>query len=215
VGPSRLTKAYTFNAKEAGDALALDSNGERLALFTRAPAGRHILRLYDVRRKLSQDTSTCDLERFTDNTDGEVTCATFSRDGIYLAAARSDNRTDIYDTRNIGKGVLHVFEHIGPSRGSPGTESYGVVEAVWVESASRRLGLVTGGNDGCVRLWDIRKASNDPCNGTVIAETPFDIGYFSLGDPFKVEIPLVVGDCGGGVFIFDHIWNSAAVTSAN
>jgi WD40 repeat protein len=112
--------------------------------------------LYDVRRKSSKSIIECDLERFTENTDGEVTCAAFSPDGIYLAAARSDNRTDIYDARNIGRGVIHVFEHSGPSRGSPGSESYGVVEAVWVESPSRRLGLVTGGNDGeltgCSRL---------------------------------------------------------------
>lgn len=135
-----------------------------------------------------------------------MTCASFSPDGIYLAAGRSDNRTDVYDARNIGGGVLHVFEHTGPSRVSPGSESYGVVEAVWVE-ASRKLGLVTGGNDGCVRLWDVCKASNNPVNGTVIAETAFDVGYFSLGDPYKREKPLVVGDSGGGVFVFDHVGN--------
>lgn len=141
--------------------------------------------------------------------EGEIKCASFSPDGILLAAARSDNVTHIYDSRMIERGVVHAFKHTGARRNSPGSECYGVVEAQWVESASRRLGLVTGGNDGeliaasfllrilirssgCVRLWDTSKSANDSANGTVIAETAFDVGYFSLGDPFKGEMPLVV-----------------------
>ena len=45
---------------------------------------------------------------------------------------------------------------------------------------------------GCVRLWDVSKAADNPANGTVIAQTDSDIGHFSLGDPDKGERTLVV-----------------------
>jgi len=168
--------------------------------------------MYDIQRQNGHAVGSIVLNPFPVGSIGEVNVATFSSDGIYLAIARNDNVTHIYDSRMLEKGVLHTFEHLGPCRTSPGSESYGIVQAQWVESASRRLGLVTGGDDGeyacnifiptqvqcvllwkgCVRLWDVLKSANDPGNGVPLVETDFDIGYFSLGNPFKRENALVV-----------------------
>lgn len=45
---------------------------------------------------------------------------------------------------------------------------------------------------GCVRLWDIRKAIDDPTNGQTIARSEHDIAHFSLGEPYTDEWPLVM-----------------------
>jgi WD40 repeat protein len=161
---NRKKHVFDFDAKEAGDAMALDchgksgaiayigvdcySAGERFVLFTRGPAGSHIMRMYDLRRKNKTAIWKSELEPFSTNSNGEVNHARFSPDTIYLAAARSDDVTHIYDSRMIGRGVLHAFEHSGAPRNFPGCETYGVVDLQWVESRTRRLGLVTGGIDG-------------------------------------------------------------------
>jgi len=111
----------------------------------------------------------------------------------------------VYDSRYLECGAMYKFKHQDPNHGTPGTESYGVVEARWVTSFDGRgLGLISGGNDGCIRLWDISQASDNPTNGRVVAETDFDIAHFSVGDISKGEAPLVVGDSGGGISIFDR-----------
>ena len=71
---------------------------------------------------------------------------------IYLAVARNDDVTHVYDSRMVGKGPMHAFEHVGAGRNIPGSDSYGIVEAYWVESSARGLGLVTGGTDGELRI---------------------------------------------------------------
>jgi WD40 repeat protein len=196
---------YSFSAGESGDAMAVEHFGQRLALFTRGSMESHILRLYDIQRKNGRNPiATISLNDFV--TDGEVNCATFSPDGIYLAAARNDNIVDVYDSRNLEDGPLYKFKHQDPNHGTPGIESYGIVEAQWVTGFNGQgLGLISGGNDGCIRLWDVNQAVGNPTNGRVIAQTDFDIGHFSLGDIHKGEVPLVVGDSGGGISIFDRI----------
>lgn len=124
-------------------------SGQRLALFTRSPSGPNTLRIYDISRKNGrQPTSTIDLQLFEDD-DGEVNCAAFSPDGIYLAVARNDNVTHVYDSRNLERGFLHVLKHTYPNREVAGFKGYGVVEVQWVTSLDGRgLGLISGGNDG-------------------------------------------------------------------
>lgn len=158
---------YCLSAKEAGDATAVDEYGdksfmilvlrvtkltqfpilgERLALFTRG-LGSHILRLYDIKAKNGREPIfSTELEA----PDGvNVNCAMFSPDGIYLAAARSDNVVNVYDSRNLERGVLYKFQHQNPEQKAAGYEGYGIVEAQWVTGFDgRRLGLVSGGNDG-------------------------------------------------------------------
>jgi hypothetical protein len=122
--------------------------GERLVIFTEGAAGSHIMRMYDVRRKNGQAVWTSQLAPFPTGWDGEVNRARFSSDAIYLAVSRNDDVTHVYDARMIGRGILHVFEHTSTTRNTPGVDSYGIMEAYWVENSTRRLGLMTGGNDG-------------------------------------------------------------------
>jgi WD40 repeat protein len=79
----------------------------------------------------------------------DVNAASFSPDGVYIVAGRSDNISHVYDSRFLQKGPLHAFEHRGTRRDGAGNNPYGIVEAQWVETLSgRKLGLVTGGIDG-------------------------------------------------------------------
>ena len=115
-----------------------------------------MLRLYDVGTKSKKPYRTLNLPSFEiglldaeDDYDGAVNSASFSPDGIYLAVARNDNRVHVYDSRMLERGLLHEFEHNGPSRVSPSKTSFGISGAQWIQSlSSNRLGLVTGGNDG-------------------------------------------------------------------
>ena len=45
---------------------------------------------------------------------------------------------------------------------------------------------------GCIRLWDVKKADDDPLNGTTLAKVDYDIATFCLGDVYKDEIPIIV-----------------------
>jgi len=203
--------AYNFSSEEAGDAMAVDELGQRLALFTRGLLELNTLRIYDISRKDGrQPIFSCGLTEFAkegeDEDDGEVNCASFSPDGIYLAIARNDNVVHVYDSRNLERGFLYAFKHDYPNRAVAGFKGFGVVEAQWVTSFDgRRLGLVSGGNDGCVRLWDVGQAMENSANGRVIAKTDFDIAHFSIGNTSRGEAPLVIGDSGGGLSIFDRL----------
>jgi hypothetical protein len=96
------------------------------------------------------------LEQFVPVTDssgnvidhGEVNCASFSRDDIYLAVGRSDDYMHIYDSRMLNRGPVLPFKHRGVNRNSPGNGSFGIIEAQWVDISGRKLGLITGGTDG-------------------------------------------------------------------
>ncbi|KAI0068270.1 WD40 repeat-like protein [Artomyces pyxidatus] len=189
---------YELDAKESGDAMAIDAEGERLALFTNGPGATHTLRMYDVRRDRRIAVQKITLEPFmldasvSPDALGEVTTASFSPDGVLLAVARNDDELHVYDSRFLGRGPMGVYPHSGDDR-CMGSDRYGVTEATWVEGwGGYGLGIVSGGADGCVRLWDVRRSDKDVRNGVVLAQTDFDVGHFSLGDPHKGEKPLVV-----------------------
>jgi len=167
--------AFDLDASEAGDAINITQDGQcvplkfecslffaktlinftgaLLAVCTRGTERIHKLRLYDIRNKNSSAIRTIKLVSFPARIEGEVNSVAFSPDGIHLALARNDNHTHIYDSRKLDK-LLFDFEHHGPCRKSPGSESFGVVHAEWVERDSKRLpvGLVTGGHDGALAI---------------------------------------------------------------
>ncbi|KAF9477384.1 WD40 repeat-like protein [Pholiota conissans] len=200
---------YQFDAAEAGDTLCVGSTGSTFALSTRAPGNRHIIRLYDIARRNGKATLKVNLEKFPvryPGFEGEVTNSSFSPDGLLLALARNDNQTHVYDLRAVHRGPLYKFEHTGECQASDNRCLYGVVKAQWLHSVrSRRIALVTGGEDGCVRVWDPSISAADPKNGVAIAQANSDIGHFSLGDPYAGEHQLVIGDCSGEISVFDNI----------
>ncbi|KAJ7030655.1 WD40-repeat-containing domain protein [Mycena alexandri] len=196
-----LTQAFTFHTSEAGDAgdaLCVDPTGNTAALVTNGGLDS-FLRIYDVGKKDGSATQTCRLETFS-TPDHEVNCMAFSPDSIYVAIGRDDNRTHVYDSRMLGRGILFDFRHSELQLSSNGQSFFGVVGVKWVESRTRRLGLVTGGNDGCVRLWDPLGGDQE---GIILAQADSDIAYFSLGDRFNGEHELVLGDSGGTVYVMD------------
>ncbi|KAF8159542.1 WD40-repeat-containing domain protein [Crassisporium funariophilum] len=204
------TMIYQLDAAEAGDVIALDPTGSTLALATRGPDNKHFLRLFDARRRLPTATTHISLESFPvreENFEGEVNNATYSPDGIFLALARNDNHTHVYDVRMLGRseGPLFDYRHSGESKVASREEMYGVVKAQWVHSEmTRRAALITAGEDGCVRMWNPLIAATNRKNGSILAEVNSDVGYFSLGDPYAGEHQLVVGDCAGEVTVFNN-----------
>jgi len=190
-----------LGVNEAGDDMAIDPTGERLALVTRAEDGSHPLRVFDISDKSAMLVEQLNLRAFKNN-HAEVRHACYSPDGVFLALARSDNSADVYDSRMLGSGPIYTLRH------EPGVQCddqlYGVQRVHWLMGRDgRRTGLSTGGDDGCVRLWDLGLAMDDQHQGRVLAHADWGIGDFSVGDPYSDEHRLVVGDCGGWIHTYD------------
>jgi len=142
-------------------------SGSKLALCTQAESNKHILRLYDIRRREPTAHVSLVLAPFRRGGDGgdkgfegEMNVVTFSPEGLYLAIARNDNHTHLYDRRMIrSRGddepsePLFDYEHRGESKAASEHELYGIVNAQWIQSSlTRRTCLVTGGEDGECRV---------------------------------------------------------------
>ncbi|KAI5895291.1 uncharacterized protein SCHCODRAFT_02572699 [Schizophyllum commune H4-8] len=213
----------------AGDALAVSDEGElplvlhsplltiplgdRLAIAARCPTG-HILQILDIRnpQKGRRSVERIALPPFDfgavnwrKGLENDVNDMSYAPGASHLLAlARSDNVALIYDLRNT-RWPLHTLRHVGDR--APHVKGYfhGVTQLQWV--SHKRLGLVTAGADGCVRLWDPSISSEDDPqrNGTIIAEVDADITAFSLGKRGTKEHTLMVGDSRGRV----HIYNQA------
>ncbi|KAJ7203946.1 WD40-repeat-containing domain protein [Mycena haematopus] len=205
-----LRTAFKFDAAEAGDALCVDPTGDTAAVVTTNGVD-FFLRIYDIRNRNGVASQTLSLEPFASKgeEEPEVNSMMFSPDSIYLALGRYDNCTHVYDCRMLkrrgmlDRGVLHNFKHSNLRLSSNSKdEFYGVVGAQWIQSRSSRLGLMTGGNDGCIRLWDPLHATEE---GTIVAQADSDVAHFTLGDRFNGEHELVVGDSDGTVYILDGL----------
>jgi WD40 repeat protein len=147
--------------------------------------------LYDIARKSGNSVAKTTLDPSASQfATFEVTTAAISS-GLLLAVARSDNAVHMYDIRALTKGPLTRFKHKQlDAIGSPG---YGAVRACWVEGLDRRrVGIISGGNDGCVRVWDPLIESSDKSQGKVLARTEFDVAYFAMSDTWAGEKPLVL-----------------------
>lgn len=203
--------AFELDANEAGDAIAISPDGSILVLTTVGAGNSHPIRLYDIRRRNPKAYEKEELESFcrrpSSSDMGEepeevVHVITFSSDGHLLAIARSDNRLHVYDIRALSKGPLCDFRHFDSDEG--GGNLCGVAHAAWIEGRDRRrIGIVSGGDDGCVRLWEPALSPSDDLQGTILGRNDFDVAHFSIGDGWKGEMPLVIGDSGGGVNTFD------------
>ncbi|KAL1684077.1 hypothetical protein EV122DRAFT_285834 [Schizophyllum commune] len=187
--------------------------GDRLAVAARCPTG-HILQILDIRnpRKGMKTVERIALPPFDFSAvnwrkglENDVNDMSYAPGASHLLAlARSDNVAMIYDLRNT-KWPLHTLRHGGDRAPHVKRSFHGVTQLQWV--SHKRLGLVTAGADGCVRLWDPSISSDDDPqkNCTVIAEVDADISAFSLGERGTKEHTLMVGDSRGRV----HIYNQA------
>ncbi|KAH9944484.1 uncharacterized protein BXZ73DRAFT_39487 [Epithele typhae] len=199
-----------FNAGgEACCTLALETSvSTALAQSTDAsenPKAAYTLRVFEASKLISRPAQTVELEPFLapfdrDRTYSDVNSMSVSPDGLCVALGRTDNWTDVYDTRMLTKGPLRSFGHEGEiepeSAETEGSSkritTYGIVKTQWVNGPPYGYGLVTGGIDGDVRLWDIKRAADDPLNGRVLAHGDSDVATFCLGDVSKGEIPIIL-----------------------
>ncbi|KAH8115806.1 WD40-repeat-containing domain protein [Phellopilus nigrolimitatus] len=203
---------YEFKIYDSGDSMALDPNGETLALIT-STSDSHTLSLFDVGRAdgrrafaelaLPPQVHVPNLHAAQQDK-LEVSFAAFSPDSVLLALARTDDVTLVYDARFLGNGRPGGARPWACLRHPPSAAGYGTTGLHWVDGFARgSLGLVTAASDGCVRLWDVMRAPASEEESLVLAKLDNDIACFSVGDQYKNERRLVVGDCSGEVYIFD------------
>lgn len=124
----------------------------------------------------------------------------------YVTASCTDNLTYVYDRRNPSS-VLHKLGHGKPihqldTSVTQEEDDTGVCLATWSGST-----FFTGGSDGVVKTWDIRRSADD-----LIFE---DIATFNHGVMSGALSPdhtnLVIGDSGGSV----HILSTAPFSREN
>ncbi|RPD63054.1 hypothetical protein L227DRAFT_412724 [Lentinus tigrinus ALCF2SS1-6] len=198
----------TFDAGEqACSTMTMDPFGDNLYIATEGADSNYALRCYDVRHRSKNKAAEqyVDLEPFAGipgQGDTDINCLSVSSDGIYIAAGRTDNRLDVYDTRMLTRGALYNFSH--EDGGLIETDSYGVVKVQWVDSVPYGTGFLSGGVDGCVRLWDMKYAGDDPRNGEVLVRCDYDVATFTLGNMYEGEAPIVVGERSGKVTMFGY-----------
>lgn len=74
---------------------------------------------------------------------------------MYLAVARSDNVTHVYDVRFLtSRHVLYELPHLPADEGMKDLTQFGVPKIEWLEDPHYGLGLVSAGGDGSFRLLD-------------------------------------------------------------
>ncbi|KAI0093147.1 WD40-repeat-containing domain protein [Irpex rosettiformis] len=208
-----------FNNQNAGECLDVNPRGNELALVTCGTEQLFELSMYDIRsRELSRSIQLDRLPHWYEENDenrtdssvnklpSTINQVSYSSDGVYIALARSDNAVHVYDSRFLNRR-LYNFRHNWGSEGTLDDLKYGVYQIQWVDCPNTgKLSLISGGADGCVRLWDLTAGRSRLWyteDGAVLAQSESYAGWFSLGDPAKGEKPLILGDGGGSVVIRD------------
>lgn len=152
------------------------------------------LAIYDL-KKLTRPIKDITLPPFVLPPDSEskprIQQVLFAPDSRLLAVARSDNVTHIYDARFLGRSILYELPHGSANEATKEDGQYGINKVEWLEDGGHGLNLVSCGADGCVRLWDVKHAYDD-YSDTVVAESTSYGGWFSLGDMYKGEKPLIM-----------------------
>ena len=77
-----------------------------------------------------------------------VTQVLFSPDSVYLAVARSDNVTHVYDSRFLNQSFLYDLPHGPAVEATEEDGQYGIAKIEWLEDRTQGLNLVTCGADG-------------------------------------------------------------------
>ncbi|KAG8876991.1 hypothetical protein FRB98_006932 [Tulasnella sp. 332] len=195
----RACNLFSRKARRLCENLDVDPIGQRISLVSfdmKSAGSQHTLDFLDLRAPSMQSVHHQDLPRFT-NGGGQVLSASFSPDGIFWACARDDNTAHVWDSRFMNRdgNPMRILSH-GP--GLDPKDAYGVTAMTWINhhGSSSRPVLVTGGDDGRILEWDIRTA-----RPRVVATLETSVGYFTIGDVYKNEMPLVA------LVTFSHLWS--------
>jgi WD40 repeat protein len=127
-------------------------------------------------------------------------------DDNYLATGATNGCVYVYDRRNPNDPV-HVLHHGDPSTENAGNpaarESWdtGIRFCGWNQS---RTGLVSGGSDGVVKVWDIMRSTKNSHrsdlvrlrSGVMAASYNCDFTKFIVGEMNRSFTVLEVGKCG-------------------
>lgn len=118
-------------------------------------------------------------------------------DSTYVTASCTDGSTYVWDSRNDSRPI-HRLSH-GPPTNSPNMRNreyndFGVRAALWGSTMDQ---FYTGGSDGYLKQWDIRRATEDALvANTVRLNDGIMSGAFS---PDKSQ--LLLGDYAGGIHV--------------
>ncbi|KAF9340028.1 hypothetical protein BGZ91_003812 [Linnemannia elongata] len=126
----------------------------------------------------------------------DVNLVGFSPCQRYLISGCNTNETAVFDRRHM-KRVLHRLKH---SERSDDQGHAGVTSALWWQTScgTSQSMLMTGGGDETVRLWDLRRASED----TEIWNLDTHIGPIAqMTTPPSME-HLIIGSDTGAVSIY-------------
>lgn len=128
---------------ESGDSLGISPCGETLGLVTRGHAGKHNLRLYDLRNRDRHGKATSAVPiipapRGSAN-ELEVMMTLFASNSTLLALSRNDNTTHLYDRRFMEPEPLAILPQ-GEHAGEVLEKRYGVVEIGWCRSTVKQFG---------------------------------------------------------------------------
>ncbi|KAI0793404.1 WD40-repeat-containing domain protein [Abortiporus biennis] len=191
----KQAEVMKVGTKDFGHTMAYYEPGSQLALALNNASHEVSIHLYDIRQKTARPGQSVKLSPSDSDKNLDINDMSYSPDGIYLALARTDNCVQLYDSRYLRKGC-HILDlqHQTPSN----KDHFGVVKIEWVQAAMGSYGIVTGGADGHVLLWDIARTTGYHDCETLV-RTNCDIAYFSLGDIYKDEKPLIIGGGDGTI----------------
>ncbi|KAG8760847.1 hypothetical protein FRC14_001406 [Serendipita sp. 396] len=185
--------------------LSLYSISDQAGKFTRKKQSPTLIGSVELPRFSSSDRS---------DEAGAVVSLAWSPCGTYIAVARDDDFIDIFDSRFLASEPLMRLKHETPKvartrrpamdlRGNVSRccrvlckyPEHGITGMQWIEGSGYYggLGLISGGGDGCVRLWDTRKVDTNH----ILARLETSIASLSIGDISRKECPLIVGDNDG------------------
>ncbi|KAI9170969.1 Rik1-associated factor 1 [Paramyrothecium foliicola] len=126
----------------------------------------------------------------------EITIMPNSVRHSYITAACTDGKVYVWDTAQGDKPV-HVLKHGHPLDefiSDREREDTGVKFTAWGTTPDR---LYTGGSDGVVKVWNVRKRSHPYLRTLLEAPGPISHGSF-----LEDRSQLAVGDATGRVFVF-------------
>ena len=155
-----------------------------------AGVGSTLVRIYDCGRSDAIREATCPAIDMND-----VSICPF--DEKIFSAACTDGNTYMWDMRNLA-APLHILEH-GPNVSGHDSEitDTGVRVVQWGNDRSE---FFTGGSDGVLKLWDIRKGSSD-----VLVEDVISCGIeLMCGKLSPDKTKFLVGDASGSLQILSR-----------
>ncbi|KAG0097368.1 hypothetical protein BGZ93_002900 [Podila epicladia] len=171
-----ITKPTDLGFRQAGhkalprsvSCLAFSASGEFVVCGTSGRTsgdedenGDGIIRIFDVRNTKEIQSAVTRHE--------DVNLVDFSPCGNYVISCSHTNEITVFDRRFLPPKAeyrpLHVWRHPDPENGE---QHVGITSAIWWPTfrqqglcTSSQAMLMTGGGDGCVRLWDLRAATED------------------------------------------------------